>query len=396
MPSSTHGRAVFLLSLAAFASATSARICDPMLPELARSLNASLSETSRVMSAFTVAYGLVQVLFGTIGDRYGKYRLVAYATLACTVTSLFAAASPTLDWLILARLLTGVSAAAIIPLSMAWIGDMIPYEQRQATLARFISGQIFGIVGGQFVGGLFADTLGWRWVFVFLAGVYILIGGLVLAESRRNESTHHTSSTDSGGLLRQIGHVLGIGWARFILATVAIEGFFVFGSLSFLPSYLHKAYGMSLTSAGATLLFFGVGGLTYAFFARHFVHRLGERGLALVGGSLIALAWLILITQTTWYWALPITFCVGLGYYMMHNTLQTNATQMSPAHRGTAVSMFASTFFLGQSAGISAAAWLLQHTDAQWIFIWAAIGVPVVGGVFAAGLRRKPQHAVAK
>ncbi len=60
------------------------------------------------------------------------------------------------------RLLSGVTAAAIIPLSMAFIGDHVAYEQRQATLARFMSGQILGLIGGQVIGGIVGDLLGWR------------------------------------------------------------------------------------------------------------------------------------------------------------------------------------------------------------------------------------------
>ena len=80
-----HGRAVLLLSIAAAASGASARVCDPMLVDLGRSFDASPEAAARVISGFAVAYGLVQVGFGPLGDRIGKFRLVALATLACTV-----------------------------------------------------------------------------------------------------------------------------------------------------------------------------------------------------------------------------------------------------------------------------------------------------------------------
>ena len=59
--------------------------------------------------------------------------------------------------------LSGAAGAGIVPLSMAWIGDTVPYERRQATLARFLTGTILGMSAGQLAGGLFADTVGWRW-----------------------------------------------------------------------------------------------------------------------------------------------------------------------------------------------------------------------------------------
>ncbi|MBU6505312.1 MAG: MFS transporter, partial [Betaproteobacteria bacterium] len=190
-PDPQHRRAVLLLSFAAFASAASARLCDPMLPSLVQVFRVAPEQAAQVVSSFSVAYGLLQVFFGPLGDRIGKYRLIALTTLACTVGSLGAVLAQSMGWLIVARLLTGASAAGIIPLSMAWIGDTISYEHRQATLARFLAGQIVGVIGGQFIGGVFTDTLGFRWAFGFMAATYLVVGLWVLYESHANERTHH-------------------------------------------------------------------------------------------------------------------------------------------------------------------------------------------------------------
>ena len=82
------------------------------------------------------------------------------------------------------RLVSGVTAAAIIPLAMAFIGDHVAYEQRQATLARFIAGQILGLIGGQIIGGIVGDLLGWRAVFLVLGGMFLLAGLLLWRELR--------------------------------------------------------------------------------------------------------------------------------------------------------------------------------------------------------------------
>lgn len=389
-----HWRAVALLSVAAFASGASARLCDPMLPDLARTFNASAAATAQVVSAFSIAYGLLQAFFGPLGDRIGKYRLVALTTLACTVGTLGSAFATSLEMLILFRLVLGASAAGIIPLSMAWIGDTVAYEQRQATLARFLGGQILGVIGGQFIGGVFTDTLGWRWAFGFIALVYLLVGLTVLAESRSNATTHHRPAADAprAGIVTQVMGVLAIGWARVILSVVALEGMLVFGALAFAPSYLHERFGLSLTMAGALMAFFGIGGLSYIGFARHFVRRFGEVGLARIGGSLLGAAWLLLAVAPSWIWAVPACYCVGLGFYMLHNTLQTNATQMAPQVRGTAVSLFASAFFLGQSAGVVLAAALLTHIGANGVFGLAALLLPALALGFGRLLKAHHRH----
>jgi predicted MFS family arabinose efflux permease len=391
-----HRRAVTLLSLAAFASAASARLCDPMLPDLARTFLASPGETAQVISSFSVAYGVLQMFFGPLGDRLGKYRLIAWTTLACTLGSLGAMLAGSLHWLMLSRLLTGASAAGIIPLSMAWIGDTITYEHRQATLARFLAGQIVGVIGGQFIGGVFTDTLGFRWAFGFMALTYLVVGLWVLAESRNNASTQHVHNAQggkSGGVLTQCRAVLSEPWARVILLTVFVEGLVVFGTLAFVPSYLHHRFGLSLTMAGAVMATFGLGGFSYILFARQFVSNFGEVGLARMGGLLIGVAWLILALGDSWSWALPACTLVGLGYYMLHNTLQTNATQMAPQVRGTAVSLFASAFFLGQSLGVVLASLLLSHAGMAVLFVVAALALPVIGLAFSRALKVHHQRA---
>lgn len=383
-PDVQHRRAVTLLSVAAFASAAAARLCDPLLPDLARSFATTPTAAASVISSFAIAYGLTQAMFGPLGDRLGKYRLIALTTLLSTLGALGSAVAWSLDALVVARILLGATAAGIIPLSMAWIGDTVHYEQRQATLARFMGGQILGAIGGQFIGGVFADTLGWRWAFAFLASLYLVIGAIVLLESRANPSTHHRhADTPRKGIIGQAAQVFAQPWARVILSIVFLEGMLVFGALAFVPSYLHERFGLSLTMAGAAMAFFGIGGLSYILAAKHFVRRLGEVGLATGGGILIALGWAMLAWGESWLWALPASYFVGLGFYMLHNTLQTNATQMAPAVRGTAVSLFASSFFLGQSLGVMVAAHILSTSGIVPMLLIAAVATPLVGSSLA-------------
>lgn len=385
-----HRRAILLLSCAAFASASAARMCDPMLPDLARDFSASAIETAHVVSGFSVTYGLLQVFFGPLADRVGKYRLIALITLISTLGAFACAFAGSLDALVLARVLTGATSAGIIPLAMAWIGDTIAYEERQATLARFLSGQIFGVIGGQFAGGFFADTLGWRWAFGALGVAYLCVGALVLLESMRNPSTaHHHPEGRALGVFRQAAHVLAVPWARVILAIVFVEGMAVFGVLAFVPSYLHERFGLSLTSAGAMMGLFGIGGFTYTLFAQRFVKRFGEVGLALGGGLVMCASWTILTLAPVWEWALLTAYLVGFGYYLLHNTLQTNATQMAPEYRGTAVSLFASAFFLGQSCGVVVAAQVIAWSGANRLFAATALLIPLIGGGFAWLVRRR-------
>jgi predicted MFS family arabinose efflux permease len=104
---------------------------------------------------------------------------------------------------------------------------------------------------------------------------------------------------------------------------------------------------------------------------------------------MVALAYLALAFAPVWWIAPFAAMAIGLGFYMLHNTLQTNATQMTPEARGTAVALFSSALYIGQTIGVAAASLAIDRAGAPPVFIVAALLVPVLGFVFAAKLPRR-------
>lgn len=381
---------VRLLATAAFASAAGMRICDPMLPELSRGFAATLAQVAWVITAFSIAYGVLQFVYGPLGDRWDKRRLVALASGACALATLACAAAPALPWLVAARALAGATAAAIIPLSMAWIGDTVPYEARQPVLARFISGQILGLVAGQAVGGLLVDLAGWRVAFLALSVVFAFAAWRLHRGTRGTPWRAATPAT--GGVAAAFATSLRIAalpWARVVLAVVFVEGVALYAGFAFTAAHLHDALGLPLSVAGLLLAGFGAGGLLYTLNVRRMVDALGERGLALGGGVTMATAFALLhLTEKAPLAALAVV-AAGLGFYMLHNTLQTHATQMAPQARGAAVALFASVFFAGQAVGVALAAPFVQAHGARPVFAACAGALALTGAAFALALARR-------
>ncbi|MFP5463543.1 MAG: MFS transporter [Gammaproteobacteria bacterium] len=355
--------AIVCLSLAAGASAMAMRINDALLPQLAQIFGVPLATTAQVVSFYALAYGASQVLWGPVGDRFGKYRVVAWAVLACALASLACAFAGDFGQLRAARVLAGMLAAAIIPLSIAWLGDVVPYERRQPVLARFLIGQIMGLAAGVWLGGVAADHLGWRVPYFVLAGLYGVVGAQLFVGLRRLPpgSSGRAGSAVASSLTRTLGdfrEVLGGRWAQILLLIVFPEGSFLFGPLAFMAAHLHERLGVSLTVAGALVMVFGAGGLVYALGARRLVRELGEAGLARTGAVFLCLGLGAIAAAPSWIFGIVGSLLAGLGFYMLHNTLQVNATQMAPRVRGAAVSIFAASFFLGQAAGVTLTGWV--------------------------------------
>jgi predicted MFS family arabinose efflux permease len=128
--------------------------------------------------------------------------------------------------------------------------------------------------------------------------------------------------------------------------------------------------------------------VAYATAVTALVSALGQRGLAIGGALLCTLAYLLLATGAAW-WLAPLgTFLFGLGFYCLHNTLQTNATQMTPQARGTAVAIFSSAIYLGQTGGVAAGAVIFDRFGAVPLFLLTAAVLPLLAVWFAQGLRR--------
>ena len=164
-------RDVFLLSLAAFTSSASLRATDPLLPLIAEDYDVTTGAAAGAVTGFALAYGLLQVVCGPLGDRYGRYRTIAAAAFVSAFGSLACALAPDLGSLIIARFVAGATIGAFIPLSLAWIGDSFPYAERQPVLARFLIGQMVGIGFGTALAGGLSEHFGWRAIFVLLAAV---------------------------------------------------------------------------------------------------------------------------------------------------------------------------------------------------------------------------------
>jgi predicted MFS family arabinose efflux permease len=385
----TPAGAVAALSLAAFGSAISMRVTDPLLPRLAAEFGVAIGDAAAaVITAFALAYGVAQLFFGPIGDRFGKYRVIAWGCAASALTAALCGLAPTLPILLVARLLAGATAASIIPLAMAWIGDVVPYEQRQPVLARFLVGQVLGIASGVLLGGFAADHLDWRAPFFIIAAVFGAVACVLFATERRlppHARRTHPAGTDSAleRMLREFGAVLALPWARRIVMVVFLEGAFLYGVFAFIATHLHTHFGISLSAAGATVMVFGAGGLVYALTAGHFVRHFGEIGLTATGAVLIAASLLVIAFAPSAAWAVPACFVCGLGFYMLHNTLQTNATQMAPERRGAAVSTFAACFFLGQASGVAVAGLGVTRWGTAPVIAAGAAGVLAVGLAFS-------------
>lgn len=380
-----NGATCGALGIAAALSMASMRACDALLPALSSDFAVPVGVAAQSISAFVLAYGFLQLLYGPLGDRFGRLRVISAALAACSMANVMAAMTPSMTFLALARGLSGAAAAGIIPLSMARIGDTVPIEKRQQALARFMFATVGGLIGGQWLSGFLADVLHWRVVFCVLATAFGVAALLVRAQA--SGAAPDLSSRQS--FANQIRAVLSERWARLILLVTAIEGLFTLAGFAFVPAYLHMRFGIGIGAAGAVMAMYGGGGLAYVTLSSVLIRRFSPGSLARLGGALLGAAFAIVAGGSRWEWSVLGCFLGGLGFYMLHNTLQTEATQMAPQARGTAVGLFAASLFFGQALGMELAAVMIDAFGETSLFCSAVVALPLVAIAFGNLVNRK-------
>jgi len=389
----TPTRAIALLAVAGFSSQAMVRAADSLLPQIASDLGVTVGAASIVVTAYAITHGSVQFIIGPVGDRFGKFRSVAIACAVCALTVLACGLAKSVPTLAVARVATALTAGWIIPLGMAFVGDVVPHDRVQQALGRYLTGQISGQLFGQAAGGIIGDWLGWRAVFFLLAAVFAIAAVALFRELAVNPTTRPetraSARSRSRSFLADYKLVLSNPWARTVVLAGAFEAALMWGAFAYIGADLYLRFGLSFTRIGLIVAVFGIGGLTYAALVPRLVRSFGQIGLASCGGLLLGAAYLVLAFASAWWIAPLCVIAIGLGFYMLHNTMQTNATQMSPEARGTAVSLFSAALYLGQSLGVLGGSVLVDRKGAPAIFMISAVLLPVLGLWFAARLRKR-------
>jgi predicted MFS family arabinose efflux permease len=324
-----------------------------MLPRLASEFGASVSSTATIISAYALSYAASQLVYGPLGDRFGKLRVVTLSLAGAALGCFACALAPDLGTLAAMRLLTGLFASTPVMLGMAYIADRVPAAARQPVIARFIIGTISGQALGPVVGGTFTDLLGWRGTFALIGGVYAVVCAILLVRTRAQWAQEKGKALPGHPFAAHL-RLLESSRVRHVVAVGFIETFIFFGAFSFLGAYLKLRFDLSLTLIGAILAGFGAGGVLYTLMVRRLLMELGQRGLVLGGGAACFASYALAMLTPLWGVFIACTIGLGFSFYMLHNTLQVKATEMAPEARATGLALYSSAWALGQAAGVAA------------------------------------------
>jgi EmrB/QacA subfamily drug resistance transporter len=247
------------------------------LPVIRADLHASLSSLEWTVNAYTLTFAVLLLPGASLGERFGRRRMLVIGLAIFTLGSAAAALAPSVEALVVFRAVQGAGAAIITPLTLTLLSAAVPVERRGMALG--IWGGIAGlaIATGPVVGG--AVVQGWSWQTIFWLNVPLGLLLLPIARLRVTESRGAATKLDLPGVVLAsiglFGIVLGLvrantlGWSSplvlgSLVGGVALVAAFVAWETRarqpMLPIRLFASRGFSATNLASVLMFFGMFG----------------------------------------------------------------------------------------------------------------------------------------
>jgi EmrB/QacA subfamily drug resistance transporter len=269
-----------ITSVALFMGALDNLVVTTALPVIRAALHASLSGLEWTVNAYTLAFAVLLLTGSSLGERFGRRRMLIAGVVVFTLGSAAAALSPDATVLIAARMVQGLGAAVMTPLTLTILSAAVPAARRGMALG------IWGAVGGlavalgPVVGGAVVQGISWKWIFWLNVPIGVLL--VPLARLRLQESRGAARSLDLPGLVLASGGLFGVvfglvranalGWtSATVLAAIAagalVLALFIAWELRarapMLPMALFRSRGFSAANAASFFMYFGMFGAVF-------------------------------------------------------------------------------------------------------------------------------------
>ena len=414
----TQKKIVVTLGFCGLVSAADNWFVSPALPAIAQTLAIAPATATIILTAYLTPYGLLQPVCGAIGDAVGRVRLLCIIVAGLAVSTVLCAAAPTLEALVVTRIVTGCVAAGIIGVNQSLVGSVVSEEDRQGAMGLLMGVTFTGQGLSAGLGGLICDLVGWRAAFICF-GVLGAAAWLGVRRLRYLDGMDGTGTVDAAGavdaagtgvsaagagavssaerepfrpaaFLRHAAQIL-FGPGRAIYFVAFTTGIIFLGVYGFMGTFLAERCGLSSTQAGLLMMFYGLACLAGGSISGRIGEARGQRGVIAVGETSGVIATALLATSTitgSWMPALPAAACLGLGYILVQPTLVSFSMDIDPSHTGLCTGLIGLGVFAG--GGIGSSLGSIAIASGGYFALWTIAGVALVAQAIA-GARFLPR-----
>lgn len=344
-------RLVRLLAAATFLIFFQAYMVAPLIPRLSAAFGVAAQTIGLIVPAYLIPYGVSTLVYGVLSDRLGRRRIMLASLAAFAILTGLTAGARTVSELVVMRLLTGLGASGVVPLGLALIGQVYPYERRGRPLGWLFGAMAGGAAFGSTFGALLEPALGWRSLFVLVSVLGAVMVVVLLPYRGVLGEAPPIPTTTVMEVLRGYRALLTDGRGQRTYAYVLLNSIFHSGVFTWLGLYFAQRHGLGEVGIGLALLGYGVPGFVLGPIIGRAADRWGRRWLVPAGLGISALAAVFLILDMPVVVAALVVTLLSLGYDMTQPLLAGIVTALGGKRAGQAMGLNVFALFTGFGLG---------------------------------------------
>ena len=344
-------RLLRLLAAVTFLIFFQAYMVAPMIPRLAAVFGVSPQTLGLIVPAYLIPYGVSTLFYGLLSDWIGRRRIMFASLFAFGLLTALSAIAHSASQLLFWRLATGFGASGVVPLALALIGELFPYEQRGRPLGWLFGAMAGGMAFGSTFGVLLEPFLGWRGIFMLVAAFGLVALALLRPYAGMLGEAPSLRRVTLRNVLEGYKSVLTDARGAPTYLYVFLNSIFHSGVFTWLGLYFSRRYGLGEIGIGLALLGYGVPGFLLGPTIGRAADLWGRHWLIPAGLGIAALSAAALVTQLPVVGAAFALTLLSLGYDMTQPLFAGIVTSLNPKRAGQAMGLNVFNLFVGFGIG---------------------------------------------
>lgn len=335
-----------ILIIGAFVSLIDRSVMPPLVPVIAADFGTSIEAIGHSLTVYAVVYAASPLIWSTLAARYGRIRILVISTMLGGLANLATAFTHDAASYNIARAASAAAFAATITTVLIYYGETLTIRQRAVATANLAAAIAIGLSAGTVGAGVIAQWLGWRWVFVVISAISLVLAlGLTRLKGSANDMPER--------LVPSLRRLAGNRWALAILAFTVAEGALLVGVFNYLAVALQTT-GASVLVAGVATAMFGAAVVIVSQSMKLILDRWPTWVLMLLAGVSTVAAYVGVALQISLGTVSAAAILLGVAWACGHTTMQTWMTDAAADSRAIGMSFFSIALFVGASAGAAA------------------------------------------
>ena len=365
-------RLLRMLAATTFIIFFQAYMVAPIIPALALIFGAAEQAVGVIVPAYLIPYGIATLVYGLLADRLGIHRVIFVSLAAFAALTALTASATSIEQIAFWRVATGLGASGVVPLGLALVGRLFPYEQRGRPLGWLFGAMAGGMAFGSPLGALLVPVIGWRGLFLVVGAAGAGICVLLLPYRRLIAAATQPVTGTLGDLFRGYRSLLGTPRGQRTYGYVLVNSMFHSGVFTWLGVYFERHYGMGAAAVGLALLGYGVPGFLLGPLIGRMADRWGRARLLPLGLALSAAVAAVLFAGFPVKFAPVVAMALSLGYDMTQPLFGGIVTSLGGTRPGQAMGLNVFTLFVGFGLGSLIFGAILRYGFGPALSVFAA------------------------